>query len=722
MGPQLGGSSQTRRRATIAAWIALPVIVAAFIRLSYWPSGIRDEVAAQLVYLVAPILGAAFSASAAWLATRHTRSKAVWTLLATAITLMLVSETYFSWTQVTGAPVSMRDGVFDAINAVAFLVLVGTLSVAAGIDRLGPYRAVRIVLDVSAITTVALLVMFHVWTSGIGGAVDSIEGVRMAAYSVAGLLVFVLTGYLVATMPPRLRARSWALHLAGGLVVYSIALMLWPWWSLALNGVSPASPAVEAVMNTLFLTGYYMVFISGLARVLDAGEPWSRIMSRTRPDPSAWPGVAVSGGVLLAVLVLGWASWGDTDPPMEEAVHLVSLIVATVCMVGRTALTSFESDAVRYLAVSDTATGVANPRRFETRLAHDVSVARRFGDRSALFLIDVDDFAAVNLEQGRESGDRVLGQVAAALRKVAPQRSEVFRLSSDEFAVIAQVEDRSRAQILAEQLLGAVRSVSAAERAITASVGYAVCPDDARDSASLVRYADVAVLWAKRHGKARVAGYDHRVAHAVGTASPERAVESDDVAIDVARALIAASDARETGNHRHSRNVAALSCLLAGDLPGDNVDLERLRLAATLHDVGKIGLPSTKSGAAGARSTEALAARAHCELGARMLRSAHLDDMALWVYHHHERWDGSGFPEGLRGEGIPFEARIIAIADAYEKLTDSARPGGPLSRAAALQEIDQGIASRFDPGLAERFIKVIGSTAGLGWSDEWPAA
>jgi polar amino acid transport system substrate-binding protein len=91
----------------------------------------------------------------------------------------------------------------------------------------------------------------------------------------------------------------------------------------------------------------------------------------------------------------------------------------------------------------------------------------------------------------------------------------------------------------------------------------------------------------------------------------------------------------------------------------------------------------------------------------------------LWVRHHHERWDGAGYPDGLVGEAVPLESRIIALADAYDAVTAGARSGVPASRAAALQEIDLGMGSRFDPMLAERFIEVVGETASLGWSDEW---
>jgi polar amino acid transport system substrate-binding protein len=101
------------------------------------------------------------------------------------------------------------------------------------------------------------------------------------------------------------------------------------------------------------------------------------------------------------------------------------------------------------------------------------------------------------------------------------------------------------------------------------------------------------------------------------------------------------------------------------------------------------------------------------------VQSVGVPGVGLWIRHHHERWDGAGYPDGLIGDAVPLESRIIALADAYDAMTSGARRSTPMSRGAALQEIDLGMGSRFDPMLAERFIVVVGQTASLGWSDEW---
>ena len=185
------------------------------------------------------------------------------------------------------------------------------------------------------------------------------------------------------------------------------------------------------------------------------------------------------------------------------------------------------------------------------------------------------------------------------------------------------------------------------------------------------------------------------------------------------RAIASATDARDPRSYYHSRNVAALSVMFSEAIGIDPEAVRRIEIAALLHDCGRLGLPESLMADVLRTSRQQLAAREHSAIGELVTRSVGMPGVPLWVRHHHERWDGAGYPDGLVGEAVPLESRIIALADAYDAVTSGARNGVPVSRAAALQEIDLGMGSRFDPMLAERFIEVVGETASLGWSDEW---
>jgi len=431
--------------------------------------------------------------------------------------------------------------------------------------------------------------------------------------------------------------------------------------------------------------------------------------------------------VLLSVLVLGFATYhsfqlgGELLLVSDSLVYLVALVASTVCLVGRTALATLESDELRTRSLIDPVTGAPNPRSFDEHIADRIAATRRFGESFALVLIDLDDFARVNEVMSLSAGDRVLADVVVAAGHAVGPSNQVFRMSSDEFALLVTVGERSDAEQVAHAVGQAIRAIPVPGGQLTASVGYAVCPDDALHREALLNRADSALAWAKHHGRGLVTGYDRHVEQALGAEERLRVLEQD-TKLGVARALMAAADARDPRNHFHSRSVAALACLLAVESGLDSDHVERVRMASMLHDVGKIAISSPR-GRRHSYERRVATQREHCELGERMLASLAMPDVPLWVRAHHERWDGTGYPDGLRATKIPMEARMIALADAYDTMTREDRPGGPLSKAAALQEIDQGMGSRFDPTLAERFIHLVAGTNALGWTDtRWAQA
>jgi len=701
------------------AWAAMPLVLVSYLVLRYGSDAPASIALAQVVYLMPPMLAAAFAASAAWAASPRTRSRAVWMLLALATILMFMSESYYSWDRVLDAGSAASGMWFDLVNVAALAVFIAMMSVIGSIDRLGGRRVLRLALDTGALITLGFVLVFRFLVAALAGEVAVVEAARMTAYSLTGLLVLVMTAYTFLTIPAK-RRRPWTGVLGVGIALYAFGMVLWPFWDLAVSGRQPSMP-MEALVSTLFLAGYYLVFMAGLYRVVSPEELWGQIYSEPQVKPVAWQGVTISVLVLLSVILLGFAAYDSPDGSRTQVVYFVSLTVATVCMVGRTALATLEADELRSRSLTDPVTGAPNPRSFDERIAERFLANRRFGEAFALILLDLDDFGRVNEVMSLSAGDRVLADVAVAVGQVIGSRDNVFRLSSDEFAAIAPVPTRSDAEKVAQVIRHAIRTVPVPGGPLTASIGFAMCPDDALQRDALVSRADGALAWAKRHGRDRAIGYDERVERALGADERLRMLEQD-TRMDVARALSAAADARDPRNHFHSRNVAALACLLAGEMGVESEHIERIRVAAMLHDVGKIALPSPPSLDGKGRARSARASREHCELGEKMLHSLAMPDVSGWVRSHHERWDGTGFPDGLKATKIPLEARIIALADAYDVMTGEDRPGGPLSKAAALQEIDQSMGARFDPSAAEKFIRMVATTEALGWSDDWSAA
>jgi HD-GYP domain-containing protein (c-di-GMP phosphodiesterase class II) len=176
------------------------------------------------------------------------------------------------------------------------------------------------------------------------------------------------------------------------------------------------------------------------------------------------------------------------------------------------------------------------------------------------------------------------------------------------------------------------------------------------------------------------------------------------------RTLAAAVDARDACTHSHSRNVATFSVALARHIGLPEERVRRIEMAALLHDVGKIGIRDsvlTKKDDLDRFEFEMV--REHPVLGEKILRSTAAQDILPWVLHHHERWDGNGYPAGLAGNSIPFEARIIALCDAYDAMRSDRPYREGISEAGALLELATTAGGQFDPELTRAFMEVVRS-------------
>jgi HD-GYP domain-containing protein (c-di-GMP phosphodiesterase class II) len=178
-------------------------------------------------------------------------------------------------------------------------------------------------------------------------------------------------------------------------------------------------------------------------------------------------------------------------------------------------------------------------------------------------------------------------------------------------------------------------------------------------------------------------------------------------------ALSAAIEAREPSTRGHGARVSALAVAVARRLGWDEGELAALRLGATLHDVGKLAVPVAVLRKRGALTPEELAQiRVHPSAGARLVASIAAARAALpCVLHHHERWDGRGYPAGLAAEAIPAGARLLAVADAFDAMTTERPYRRALPGARALGELDRCAGTQFDPRLTAAFLDVWGAAA-----------
>ncbi|TML72082.1 MAG: diguanylate cyclase [Actinobacteria bacterium] len=352
------------------------------------------------------------------------------------------------------------------------------------------------------------------------------------------------------------------------------------------------------------------------------------------------------------------------------------------------------------LALTDPLTGLGNHRHFHERLQRELQTAEEQATPLTLCFVDVDDFKNINDRFGHPSGDRVLSQVAGKLR----QGGEAFRLGGDEFALLLVDHDEGAALAAANSIVERIGALGLDHiGSVTVSAGLATFPVQGHGRDELIRLADSALYWAKEHGKNRVSRYRPDVVQLAElkrvAAGPDRAAR-----YRAAASLAKAVDARDTYTGSHSERVSQCAARIAVRLGLDVEQVELTRLAGSLHDLGKLAIPEEILRKAGALTdSERLVLERHPQIGFRMLDSLGVDPVASIVLHHHERWDGTGYPDGLRGDLIPLGARIIFVADAFDAMTSDRVYRASLSREEALAELERCSGTQFDPAIVDAF-------------------
>jgi diguanylate cyclase (GGDEF)-like protein len=331
----------------------------------------------------------------------------------------------------------------------------------------------------------------------------------------------------------------------------------------------------------------------------------------------------------------------------------------------------------RHEAMSDALTGLANRRALERDLA--AGIERVTPDQQLyVVLYDLDGFKRYNDTFGHPAGDALLIRLGAALSATTRGVATAYRMGGDEFCLLAYLP-RGEPGSLAE--LGAATLTEYGEGfSITASFGEARIPTEAADAKDALRLADQRLY-------------------------RQKAQRGPAVELEVTRALMAALTEHTSGLDRHSTDVSNLACETALALGLGQGEIDQIGAAARLHDIGKLGIPESILDKPGPLDAEEWAfIRRHTVIGERIISAAEsLASAARLVRSSHERFDGDGYPDGLRGSQIPIGARIIAVCDAYDAMV-TARPYSPAkSPASAMAELKRCAGRQFDPDVVRAF-------------------
>jgi diguanylate cyclase (GGDEF)-like protein len=370
---------------------------------------------------------------------------------------------------------------------------------------------------------------------------------------------------------------------------------------------------------------------------------------------------------------------------------------------------TFKAIRAMRLALTDPLTGLGNHRSFHERLQRELVLAEERGTSLALCLVDFDDLKSVNDRFGHPVGDLVLGQVASRLR----QGGESFRLGGDEFAVLLPRQEEQQATAVARSIVERVAALDVeGVGPVTVSAGVATYPTQGSGRDELIRLADSALYWAKKDGKNRVRAY---AAESIFRADLETLADTPDRGVQyrAAESLAKAVDERDAYIGSHSQRVGDYSARIARRLGADDPAVELTRLAGSLHDLGKLAIPEEVLRKPEALSeAERLMLERHPQIGFRMLESLGVQPVAEWVLHHHERWDGAGYPNRLAGDQIPLGARIIFVADAYDAMTSDRAYRRAMPQSDALAELERCSGTQFDPAVVKALADELLPTGG----------
>jgi two-component system, cell cycle response regulator len=489
---------------------------------------------------------------------------------------------------------------------------------------------------------------------------DPTEAIVTAAYPIADLLMIGAA----AAAAIALGVRRDFVVLAGGLVAMAATDTLYL-YDEATTGYQP---------GTILDTGWM------LAATLIALGSWVRAswMTAASSAREALPAVAS----LAAIGLLVWSHF-ESLPTAAVLLAAATLVLA----VGRLLLTLGENARLlgraRREALTDSLTELGNRRQ----LLHDLqrACARSMAGRGRYVfgIYDLDGFKNYNDTFGHAAGDHLLRRMGRSIRDAVAGRGTAYRLGGDEFCVLAPVASAGDTEAIVAAGARALREEGEGF-SIASSYGAATIPGEGADPSTVMRIAD------------------RRMYAEKGRSPRSFELQARDLLLGVLRE-------RQPGLGEHVEGVGRLASELARRAGLDNEDVDVVGRAADLHDIGKMGIPDQVLGKPGPLNDDEWSLmRKHTLIGERMLSvSPALGPVARLVRSSHERWDGRGYPDGLAHTEIPVGARIIAICDAYEAMTEKRPYRTAVSPAEALEELRRSAGTQFDPELVELFADVI---------------
>jgi diguanylate cyclase (GGDEF)-like protein/putative nucleotidyltransferase with HDIG domain len=375
------------------------------------------------------------------------------------------------------------------------------------------------------------------------------------------------------------------------------------------------------------------------------------------------------------------------------------------------------------LSITDGLTGLFNHRFIQERMDFEFKRAKRYDIQLGCMLMDIDHFKMVNDTYGHQFGDYVLREIAGILKANSRDVDICGRYGGEEFLVISNQDENGTMQFASKlhrkiethQFMHGDLPVK-----VTVSIGLAIFTGEVLSKHELIERADTALYKAKEDGRnlirvwkplgdSQESTLDRGGINDLKVKFKELSSRMRATYVESTTALLRAVDAKDHYTYQHSQNVSKYAVEIGKALKLPDEDVDVLKYAGLLHDIGKIGVDESvlvKKAALSPDEFELL--KKHPVIGVNILKDVQFLEKELPVIlHHHERFDGNGYPQGLHEREIPLGARILAVADSFDAMTTDREFKRKLSMDEAVEELKRGCGTQFFSDIVEVFISLI---------------
>ena len=372
-------------------------------------------------------------------------------------------------------------------------------------------------------------------------------------------------------------------------------------------------------------------------------------------------------------------------------------------------------------SLTDALTGVGSRKLLEDRLQAECARAKRYKSDFSVAIIDLDNFKHINDVLGHAAGDDALRELAACMKNCKRAPDIIARYGGDEFVFLMPETKAKDALVLLERLRKSVSEIKVAkDLPMTVSCGIAQSlPDHSGTAGEVIRRADLALYEAKSAGKNCVKLWEETMSKLLNVSDIENekikklqrrvaglSEQSEKMFIQSIWGLVQALEAKDAYAKWHSENVMYYAVGIARAMKIPPMQVEVIRRAAMIHDIGKIGIPDailTKPDSLTPRERSVI--EQHPVIAVRILQKmSFLEREVAIVRHHHEKWNGQGYPDGLANASIPLGARILAVADTFDALTSDRSYHNSRSVDEAMGIVADSSGYDFDPEVVKAFV------------------